>query len=98
MENRAHTKQDSEREIVIKQDIEDGLLQVLLKAYELTDNRVNGIYNRVIQSLAAVLALLGAASGYLLTQKVQLPIVLYCLISLFFLHAYSLINLLVYLN
>ncbi|HYU75080.1 MAG TPA: hypothetical protein VEL31_20625, partial [Ktedonobacteraceae bacterium] len=98
MENRAHTKQDSEREIVIKQDIEDGLLQVLLKEYELTDNRVNGIYNRVIQSLAAVLALLGAASGYLLTQKVQLPIVLYWLIPLFFIMVYAFIIFLVYLN
>lgn len=98
MENRAHTKQNMEREVVIKQDMEDGRLQVLLKEYELTDNRVNGIYNRVIQSLAAVLALLGAASGYLLTQKLQLPIVLYWLIPLFFIIVYVFIIFLVYLN
>lgn len=89
MENMAHNEQNRENEIVIKQDTEDGVLQVLLKEYELTLNRLEGLDNRSFQFLTVALTILGFLAGYVLQPNV--PVLAAWLIPLFCLTMYMLL-------
>jgi hypothetical protein len=101
MAQRTNTSQNTETEgeIVIKQDTEDGLLQVLLKEYELTLNRLEGLDNRIFQFLGAALLVLGFLTGYVLVQNRQsnFPIAGAWFIPLFCITMYAILLFLVYL-
>lgn len=54
---------------MMKQDGENGLLQVLLKEYELTYNHIDNIDSRLFQFIAVAIAVLGFIIGYMVTQR-----------------------------
>jgi 4-hydroxybenzoate polyprenyltransferase len=56
-------------ELIIKQDTQDGLLQVLVKEYELTLHSIDNIDTRIFQFITIALGALTFAIGYMITQK-----------------------------
>jgi GNAT superfamily N-acetyltransferase len=64
--NHTQNQQDA---LVIKQDTDDGLLQVLLKEYELISNSIENMDIKLFQFLAIVLTALAFATGFMVTQK-----------------------------
>src|SRR5437899_2277304 len=72
----------------IKQDMRDALQQTLLKEYELTFTRLEGLSNRTFQFLLIALAILGFLTGYVLQPNV--PVLAAWLIPLFCLTMYTL--------
>ena len=63
-----HIPKNQRDELIIKQDTESELLQVLLKEYELTLNRIDSIDNRLFQVMAAIVTILAVIIGYMIIQ------------------------------
>lgn len=98
MEEKVNAKGRTEKELVIKQGLDDSRLQGLLKEYELLMNHQEGVDSRFIQIIAGILAFLGITLGYFLNQQIQPSVELAWVIPLFFIVVGMFLNFLLYMD